>query len=112
MTKNTSREYNVQFYQHTSSLAVFSLISAILSYLLVPLAGAVAAIITGHMARKQIKDSGGLLIGDGMATWGVVLGWINIVVITVPLCFFVLLISLGVVSIPVCLIPFFDFLIE
>lgn len=91
--------------QQTSSLAVISLISGIASYFIVPLLGAIAAIITGNMAKKEIHENPGLYSGLGMANWGVILGWVNIAFSVIGLCFLVLAIT-GVIAIPLCLIPF------
>jgi hypothetical protein len=54
------------------------LVSGILSYIFLPLIGAIAAIITGGIAKRQIRESSGRLTGKGMANWGVILGWVNI----------------------------------
>ena len=43
--------------RQTSSLAVVSLVSGILGWSLLPLIGSIAAIITGHMARAEIRRS-------------------------------------------------------
>jgi hypothetical protein len=45
--------------RRTSSLAIVSLVSGIVSWFILPLIGALAAIITGHMARA------GLVLGYG-----------------------------------------------
>ena len=92
-------------YPQTSTLAVISLISGIASYFIVPLLGAIAAIITGNMAKKDIKESAGRLTGDDMAKWGMILGWINIGLSLIGLCVG-MLILLGAISLPLCLIPF------
>ena len=63
----------------TSTLAVVSLIAGIVSWLLMPFVAGLAAVICGHMARKEIRNSGGSLAGDGMAIAGLVLGWINVI---------------------------------
>ena len=63
--------------RQTSSLAVVSLVSGILGWTLVPFIGTLVAIITGHMARSEIRRSNGQLGGDGMAIAGLVLGWIS-----------------------------------
>jgi hypothetical protein len=91
--------------QQTSSLAVISLISGIASYFIVPVLGAVAAIITGNIAKKEIRQSAGQLTGDGMARWGMILGWINIGLSVVGMCLAVLAIT-GVIALPFCFIPF------
>jgi hypothetical protein len=92
-------------YPQTSTLAVISLISGIASYFIVPLLGAIVAIITGNMAKKEINESAGRLTGDDMAKWGMILGWINIGFSLIGFCV-VMLILFGVISLPLCLIPF------
>ena len=39
--------------------------------------GSIAAIITGHMAKSEIKKSAGMVTGNGMATAGLILGYID-----------------------------------
>jgi cytochrome c biogenesis protein CcmG/thiol:disulfide interchange protein DsbE len=55
-----------------------SLITGIFAWLILPLVGAFAAVITGHIARRQIRTSSGALSGDGIATAGLVLGYLQI----------------------------------
>lgn len=101
-------DYNQPGYgQQSSSLAVISLIAGIASFFIVPLLGAIAAVITGGMAKKEIRQSGGRITGLGMANWGVVLGWINIAFSLIGLCI-ALLAVLGVIGVPICLMPFAD----
>lgn len=59
----------------TIGLAKASLACGIGGVVLGPFAG-VAAIITGHMALSRIKRSGEVLQGRGMATAGLILGYI------------------------------------
>lgn len=92
-------------YQQTSSLAVISLICGIASFFIVPLLGAIAAIITGNMAKKEIRQSAGRLTGEGMATWGMILGWVNIALSLIGLCLAVL-VFFSVITVPFCFIPF------
>lgn len=92
-------------YQQTSSLAVISLICGIASFFIVPVLGAIAAVITGNMAKKEIRQSAGRLSGEGMATWGMILGWVNIALGVIGLCLG-LLAFLGLFSLPLCFIPF------
>lgn len=61
-----------------SPLALTSLITGILGWTILPLLGSIAAIITGHLGKKEIKESHGALTGDGMATTGLILGYIQI----------------------------------
>ncbi|KAF1687717.1 hypothetical protein B1992_03430 [Pseudoxanthomonas broegbernensis] len=62
--------------RQTSSLAITSLVSGILGWTLLPFLGTLVAIVTGHMARKEIRNSGGRLDGDGLAIGGLILGWL------------------------------------
>jgi hypothetical protein len=59
-------------------MAIISLISGIVSWFLLPFIAAVVAVITGHMAKSEIRKSNGLLGGNGMATAGLVLGYIQL----------------------------------
>ena len=61
----------------TSSLAIASLVSGILGWTLLPFIGTIVAIITGHMARAEIRRSAGTLDGDGLAIGGLILGWVS-----------------------------------
>lgn len=88
----------------TSTLAVISLISGILAWFFLPLVGAVIAIITGHMAKSEIRKSPMYLTGDGLATAGLVLGYAQLVLGVLSICLLGLLI-VGGISIPVCLGP-------
>ncbi|PZP59838.1 DUF4190 domain-containing protein [Pseudoxanthomonas sp. X-1] len=72
---------NVAVARPTSSLAVVSLVFGILGWSLLPTIGALVAIITGHMARAEIRRSQGAMDGDGMAVAGLVLGWLHLVLL-------------------------------
>lgn len=60
----------------TNSLAVASLVFGIVSWFFCPLLGGILAVVFGHMAHSQVKRSGEG--GGGMATAGLVLGYIHI----------------------------------
>ena len=62
----------------TSTLSLASLMMGILSWIFLPVVGGIIAVITGHMAKKEIRQSDGLLGGDGLATAGLVLGYSNL----------------------------------
>jgi hypothetical protein len=61
--------------KRTSTLAIISLVSGLLGWTLVPWLGSIAAIITGHMARAEIRREPEAVEGDGMAVAGLVLGY-------------------------------------
>lgn len=79
-----------QAFRANSSLAVISLITGILGWTLLPFLGSVAAIITGHMARAEIRRDPERLLGDGMAVAGLVLGWASVVLWLVGILVFIL----------------------
>ncbi|MGH8030933.1 MAG: DUF4190 domain-containing protein [Luteimonas sp.] len=59
----------------TSPLALVSLIAGVLGLTLMPLLGSVVAIITGHIARSDIRRAPERLSGDGLAVTGLALGY-------------------------------------
>ncbi|WP_045727342.1 DUF4190 domain-containing protein [Xanthomonas sp. GPE 39] len=61
--------------RETNSLAVVSLVAGILGLTFLPLLGSLGAIITGHMARAEIRRDPQRFEGDGLAVGGLVLGW-------------------------------------
>ncbi len=69
-----------------SNMAIISLVAGVLSWVMLPLIGAVVAVVCGHLARKEIRESGGRLAGQGMATAGLVLGYIQIALAVLGLC--------------------------
>ena len=75
--------------RQTSSLAVVSLVSGILGWIVLPWIGSLVAIITGHMARKEIRRDPAL-DGDVMAVIGLVLGWASVILWIVGILMFVL----------------------
>lgn len=98
-------DYSNQTYQTppakpNSNMALVSLILGILGWTLLPTIGSIGAIITGLMAKNEIKSSMGALGGDGMATAGLVLGYANIV-IALCICLVVVgMLALGLLSVP------------
>jgi hypothetical protein len=62
----------------TEGMAIGSLISGIVGVTLCPLVGSVLALVFGYSARRRIRESGGAVGGDGIATAGVILGYIGI----------------------------------
>jgi uncharacterized protein DUF4190/uncharacterized protein DUF1707 len=74
--------------QRTNGMAIGSLVCGIGQVVGGPIAG-VAAIILGHQARRQIRQTGEQ--GDGMAVTGLVLGYIGIGLAVLALLGFLLL---------------------
>jgi hypothetical protein len=85
----------------TSTLAIISLIGGITGFTILPFLGAIVAVITGHMAHSEIKKSGGMITGKGMATAGLIMGYIVLVGGICLFCLAIILPLLGLgISIP------------
>lgn len=70
----------------TSTLAIVSLVSALLGFTFVPVIGGIVAIVTGYMARNETRSIPPTASGDGMATAGIIMGWIQIGLLVVGIC--------------------------
>lgn len=79
-----------------NDLAVWSLVTGILSYVMCPILLGVAAIITGTMGRRAADE--GLADNRGMATAGVILGWVNIGLSVLGIVLFFVLLSAGLLA--------------
>jgi hypothetical protein len=62
---------------HTNGLAVASLVA---SLLWMGWFGSVAAIVLGHVALRQINESGGRQVGRGLAVAGLVIGYFSVLI--------------------------------
>jgi hypothetical protein len=82
-----------------SGMAIGSLIASILGVTLIPTIGSIIGLILGYMARKEIRESGGTVTGDGMATAGIIIGWVGVSLAVVGICIGILALVLGL-SIP------------
>jgi hypothetical protein len=89
----------------TSSEAIISLIAGILAWLGLFGLGGIIAVIFGHIAKNQIRKSGGTLGGDGLATAGLIIGYANIAITVIGLCLVMMLI-LGLISAGIFILPF------
>ena len=76
--------------RQNSTLAVISLVAGILGWTLLPFLGSLVAIVTGHMARKEIRQNPALE-GDTMAIIGLVLGWVAVIGTVLAILAFLLL---------------------
>lgn len=62
-----------------SGWAMASLIAGVIGLLFIPVLGSILAIVFAIIAKKEIKDGNGRLTGSGLATGGLVLGIIGVV---------------------------------
>ena len=77
-------------HQETSSKAVVALVCAIASFVVLPLAPAIAALIVASSATREIDASGGRLTGRGLVTGARVTAWVNIALCALALVVLVL----------------------
>ena len=82
----------------SSTLALISLISALLGFTFVPVIGGIVAIVTGYMAKQETRAVPPRASGDSMATAGIILGWVQIALLVIGICcaviFFVFIVGL------------------
>lgn len=71
-----------------STLAIISLIAGIGGFTFLPLIGSIVAIVTGYAARKETRAVPPTASGDGMATAGIVMGWVQVGLALVGICCF------------------------
>jgi Domain of unknown function (DUF4190) len=57
---------------------VLAILSLVLSLFWVAGLGSIGAVVLGHMAKRQIAASNGRQTGNGLATAGLVIGYIGI----------------------------------
>ena len=70
----------------TSTLAIVSLVSAILGFTFVPVIGTIVALITGYMARNETRSIPPKASGDGLATAGIIMGWVQVGLFVIGIC--------------------------
>jgi len=69
-----------------STLAIVSLISGILGFTVFPVIGSIVAVVTGYMARQETRAIPPRASGDGMATAGIIMGYVGIGFVVIGLC--------------------------
>jgi hypothetical protein len=70
----------------SSTLAIVSLISGIVGFTFMPVIGGIVALITGYMARNETRSIPPKASGDGMATAGIIMGWVQLGLLVVGIC--------------------------
>lgn len=64
----------------TSGLAVASLVCSIAGLFMCLFIGQIIGIVLGYKARQEIKEAAGALEGDGLASAGIIVGWVGIAI--------------------------------
>jgi hypothetical protein len=70
----------------TSTLATVALVAGILGFTLLPGIGGIVALVTGYAARNETRAVPPRASGDGLATAGIVMGWIQMALAVVGIC--------------------------
>lgn len=73
-----------------------ALVCAIASWVALPLFPAIAALVVGSSARRDIDASGGRLTGEGLVTAARVIAWINL-----GLCALAAVVVVGILALAV-----------
>ena len=73
----------------TNDLATASLVAGIVGLSVVPVIGAIVAIVLGHRARCQIRQTG--QPGSGMALAGLITGYLGLLMTTVSIVIILLI---------------------
>lgn len=76
-------------------LGILSLASIFCGGLLIGIPTSIGAIVTGVIARNQIKQSEGTQTGSGLAIAGIVLGILGVVAVAVPILIITVLALFG-----------------
>lgn len=70
----------------TSTLATVSLVAGILGFSFLPIIASIVALWAGYEARKETRSVPPKASGDGLATAGIVMGWIQVGLTVVGVC--------------------------
>lgn len=81
--------------QRTSGYAIASLILGIAGFFVIPIVPSILAVVFGQKAREELRRDP-TLGGEGLATAGIVLGWVGIALVGIGLVFLLLLLLLAV----------------
>jgi hypothetical protein len=104
-------DINPQPSVRTSITAIISLITGIIGlFSSVTGVGAlfsIAAVVTGHISKSEIKKSMGTVGGNGLATGGLITGYIGLA-IGLCICLLYVLVLAGAISLPFLTIPFIN----
>ena len=79
----------------TNAAAVVSLVFGILAWIALPLLGAALAIVAGHIAVNQLQQPGAIERGRRLAMIGLVLGWLQMLVLLAGVAGWLILLLVG-----------------
>ena len=70
----------------TSTLAIVSMVAGITGFSIFPVIGTIVALVTGYAARKETRAVPPQASGDGLATAGIIMGWVQVGLTVVGIC--------------------------
>jgi len=71
-----------EFQPSTSKLAIASFVCGVSAWTVLPIfLNAIAAVILGYMAKKEIDDSGRTITGGSLVFVGLLMGWLQIFIV-------------------------------
>ncbi len=70
----------------TSTLAIVSMIAGITGFTIFPAIGTIVALIAGYAARKETRAVPPQASGDGLATAGIIMGWVQVGLTILGIC--------------------------
>src|SRR5262249_17077832 len=80
----------------TGALAIASVVLGALAWMTLPVVAAIAAVVTGHLARSEIERSGGASGGREFATVGLILGYVQLGLVFFAAIFLLMVLILGI----------------
>lgn len=83
-TRNNPHRLQSRLLKKNNQMAIISLVSGILAWTILPVIGSLAAVICGHMARKQLATNP-QETGGNLAVIGLILGYAQLVVFVLVL---------------------------
>jgi hypothetical protein len=95
MTQDPSVSPSLQPALPTSGLAIASLVTGILGFM-GPVLFSIIALVTGYAARRETRGMPPNATGDGLATAGIIMGWIQIGLAAAAICVVVAFLLLGI----------------
>ena len=90
MNQHNTPQYTNYAVLPSSTLAIVSLIAGILGFMMLPVIGSFVALWAGYSARKETRAVPPTASGDGLATAGIVMGWIQLGLAVIGICCMVL----------------------
>jgi heme/copper-type cytochrome/quinol oxidase subunit 2 len=74
-------------------LAIASLVCSLGSWFILPIVGAIAGVVLGHLALSQIRHANGKQDGHGMAVTGLVVGYVHLAIVPIIIVLVILFLA-------------------